>query len=318
MSEKVVLEKAAYEVAKESSVPPLIYQIPVEKGRKRLEDAQDSYVYMCPAHIKENVFDTRCHGNIKVYIVTPEYYTNLENIIFYIHGAGWVFGSFHTHEKLVRELAYRTNSVLIFPEYTRSPEVRFPVAIEQCYSLLNQIPSILKFNSISAPINKLIVAGDSVGGNMAVSMSLLSKFQNGPKIMKQLLYYPVTNDNFNTHSYIEFATGYYLYRDGMRWFWNNYEPNLNRRNNILATPLKANMEQLKDLPDTMIINGQADVLRDEGEDFANKLRQANNNVTQATFQGIIHDFVMLNSLDQTNSCRGAMDLSTSWINSKIM
>ena len=316
MNQKVVLENAACEVAKQSSIPPLIFELPVTKGRQILEDAQNMPVYMYPAIIYQNSIDTKCHGCIPVYTIIPSYYESVRNIIFYIHGAGWVFGSFHTHEKLVRELAYRTNSVVIFPEYTRSPEARFPVAIEQCYSILNQIPDILQCNHIVADMSTLTVAGDSVGGNMAIAMTLMSKFQNGPKIHKQLLYYPVTNDNFNTASYLEFATCYYLYRDGMKWFWNQYEPNFRKRNSIFATPLKASIEQLKNLPDAMILNGEADVLRDEGEAYANKLREACNNVTAVRFQGMIHDFVMLNSLDQTNACRAAMDLSISWLNRK--
>lgn len=316
MNEKIVLENAACKVVKQSSKPPLIFQLPPIQGRKVLEDAQNSPVYMYPANININHIDTKSHGCINVYIVAPSYYEITRNVIFYIHGAGWVFGSFHTHEKLVRELAYRTNSVIIFPEYTRSPEVRFPVAIEQCYSILNQIPSILKYNNIIANLDTLTVAGDSVGGNMTIAMTLMSKFRNGPKIHKQLLYYPVTNDNFNTKSYIEFANGYYLYRDGMKWFWNQYEPNIKKRNSILATPLKASLKQLSNLPDAMILNGEADVLRDEGEAYANKLRKACNDVTAIRFKGMIHDFVMLNSLDDTNSCRAAMDVSTSWINRK--
>lgn len=240
----------------------------------------------------------------------------MRNIIFYIHGAGWVFGSFHTHEKLVRELSYRTNSVVIFSEYSRSPEVRFSVAIEQCYSILNQIPQILKNNKIIRNMDTLTVAGNSVGGNMAMAMTLKSKYANGPKINKQLLYYPVTDDNFNTESYLQFATGYYLYRDGMKWFWEQYEPDLQKINSILATPLKASFAQLANLPDAMILNGEADVLRSEGEAYANKLRASGNNVTAIRFQGMIHDFVMLNSLDQTNACRVAMDISTEWINRK--
>ena len=314
MKNEIVLEKAAYEVAKQASIPPYIYQLPVEEGRKVLEDAQNSKVYKYPAEVKVTSIDTNCHGKIEVYVVTPSYEAKARNIIFYIHGAGWVFGSFHTHEKLVRELAYRTNSVVIFPEYTRSPEAKFPVAIEQCYSFLNQIPTILQYYAIKADMRYLTVAGDSVGGNMAIAMSLLSKFQNGPRIYKQLLYYPVTDDNFNTNSYLEFATNYYLTRDGMKWFWDNYEPNKEKRNSILITPLKARLEQLKDLPPTMILNGEADVLRDEGEAFANQLRKVGNEVTQARFQGMIHDFVMLNSLDATNACRAAMNLSTEWIN----
>lgn len=316
MYKNVILEKAACEVARQASKPPLIFQLPVDVGRGKLEEAQNSQVYMYPAIINKKLMDTKCHGNINVYTVVPSYYKQIRNIIFYIHGAGWVFGSFHTHEKLVRELSFRTNSVVIFPEYTRSPEARFPVAIEQCYSILNQIPEILACYNINANMQTLTVAGDSVGGNMAIAMTLISKFQNGPKIHKQLLYYPVTNDNFNTNSYLQFATGYYLYREGMKWFWNKYEPDMRKRKSILATPLRASLKELENLPAAMILNGEADVLRDEGEAYARKLREACNDVTAVRFQGIIHDFVMLNSLNETNACRAAMDVSTSWINRK--
>jgi len=148
MYEKIILEKAAFEVANQNSNPPFIFELPVNQGRKILEDAQNSYVCMCPADIKVNSIDTNCKGYINIYTVIPTYKSKICNAIFYIHGAGWVFGSFHTHEKLVRELAYRTNSVVIFPEYTRSPEAKFPVAIIQCYSILKQISHILKCNAI--------------------------------------------------------------------------------------------------------------------------------------------------------------------------
>ena len=112
--QKIVLEKAAQDVANQSKKVPRIYQLPPEEGRKVLEDAQNSYVYKYPCRIIINSINTN-DGIVKTYIVIPDYTINPNNIIFYIHGAGWVFGSFHTHEKLVRELAYRTNSVLIFP-----------------------------------------------------------------------------------------------------------------------------------------------------------------------------------------------------------
>ena len=160
------------------------------------------------------------------------------------------------------------------------------------------------------------VAGDSVGGNMATVMTLMSKFRKGPFIQKQLLYYPVTNACFDTCSYNEFAAGYYLYRAGMQWFWNQYAPCRKDRGQITASPLRASAEQLRGLPAAMILNGEADVLRDEGEAYARKLREAGVDVTALRFQAIIHDFVMLNSLDQTRACRAAMDVSTEWINRK--
>ena len=227
-----------------------------------------------------------------------------------------MFGSFHTHEKLVRELAARTNSLVVFPEYSRSPEAKYPVAIEQCYFLLSRIWEITGERCSHLRRETLTVAGDSVGGNMAIAMSLMAQSRNGPEIQKQLLYYPVTNACFDTPSYRQFAVNYYLYRAGMEWFWRQYTTCEADRAQITASPLRSNLDRLRGLPETMIINGQADVLRSEGEAFGEKLRCAGVSVTALRVQGIIHDFVMLNALDQTNACRTAMDASTAWINRK--
>lgn len=255
-------------------------------------------------------------GEIRVYTVAPKHTPCSGNVIFYIHGAGWVFGSFHTHEKLVRELSARTGSVLIFPEYTRSPEAKYPMAIEQCYFVLEHLEELAERMGFAFRPGTLTVAGDSVGGNMAIAMTLMTKYRQGPYIQKQLLYYPVTNACFNTESYCRFARGYYLYRKGMMWFWDQYSRCPSDRTQITASPLRASVKQLKGLPDAMILNGEADVLRDEGEAYANRLRKAGVDVTAMRFQGIIHDFVMLNALDQTKACRAAMDASVSWVNRK--
>ena len=160
----------------------------------------------------------------------------------------------------------------------------------------------------------LTVAGDSVGGNMAIAMTLMSAMRHGPCIHNLLLYYPVTNACFDTPSYRQFAVDYYLYREGMKWFWRQYTASMKDRNQITASPLRASIDCLACFPQTMIINGQADVLRSEGEAFGEKLRCAGVEVTALQVQGTIHDFVMLNALDQTNACRTAMDASTEWIN----
>lgn len=316
MKRCVPLEAAAESVCDQSAVPPLIFQIPPEQGREVLEKAQDTPVYMYPADISVSEIDTGKWGTIPVYFVTPKNSLPVFSVIFYIHGAGWVFGSFHTHEKLVRELAARTNSLVVFPEYTRSPEAKYPVAIEQCYFVLSHLWEILGNRFPNIKRDTLTVAGDSVGGNMAIAMVLMSEQRNGPKIQKLLLYYPVTNACFDTPSYRKFAVNYYLYRAGMQWFWRQYTKCESDRNQITASPLRASLDCLKGFPETMIINGQADVLRSEGEAFAEKLRCAGVEVTAIRVQGIIHDFVMLNALDQTNACRTAMDASTEWINRK--
>lgn len=316
MRREVLLEPAAEAVCDSSAIPPRIYQLPPVEGREVLEKAQDSPVYMFPAQIDSLTFNTGGWGTIPLYVVSPPGKKETDDVIFYIHGAGWVFGSFHTHEKLVRELAARTGCVVVFPEYSRSPEARYPVAMEQCYSVLCQLNEILMHLGCMMNRKTLTIAGDSVGGNLTIAMTLLAKYRGGPKIHKQLLYYPVTNACFNTESYCEFAEDYYLYRDGMIWFWNQYTLSNRKRNEITASPLRACIEQLQNLPEAMILNGQADVLRDEGEAFGEKLRLAGVQVTALRFQAIIHDFVMLNALDQTRACRAAMDVSTEWIKRK--
>lgn len=315
MKRCVPLEPAAEAVSDQSSVPPLIFQLPPEQGREVLEEAQNTPVYKYPADISSDYIDTGYWGEIPVYFVMPKG-VKAKNVIFYIHGAGWVFGSFHTHEKLIRELCARTNSLVVFPEYTRSPEAKYPVAIEQCYFVLSHLWEIIGNRCPAINRNTLTVAGDSVGGNMAIAMALMSNMRQGPDIHKLLLYYPVTNACFDTPSYHKFAVNYYLYRAGMMWFWQQYTTCTEDQNQITASPLRASSDYLKHLPQTMIINGQADVLRSEGEAFGEKLRHAGVEVTALRVQGIIHDFVMLNSLDQTNACRTAMDASTAWINRK--
>lgn len=313
MKRCVPLEPAAEEVCRQSSVPPLIFRLSPEQGRQVLEKAQDTPVYKYPADISSANVDCGNRGAIPMYFVVPKC-SRIKNVILYIHGGGWVFGSFHTHEKLVRELAARTHSVVVFPEYSRAPEAKYPVAVEQCYYVLSHLRGIIGKRCSDACLDSPIVAGDSVGGNMAIAMVIMSNMKNGPHIKKLLLYYPVTNACFDTPSYREFAVNYYLYREGMMWFWQQYEPCRKLRNQITASPLMASTECLSHFPPTMIINGQADVLRSEGEAFGEKLRCADVNVTALRVQGTIHDFVMLNSLDRTAACRTAMAASTEWIN----
>lgn len=312
MMRNVILEPEAEIVCDESVKCPRIYQLPPKEGRKVLEQIQNSPITLYSARIEKRFLDTGNWGNIPVYIVQPDEVQSNPNVILYMHGAGWVFGSYHTHEKLVRELASRTNCTVVFPEYSRAPEAQYPIALEQCYSILCKLPELVHgMNPYT-----LTVAGDSAGGNLAAALSLLSKFRHGPRIQKQLFYYPVTNACFHTKTYCMFAFDYYLYREEMIWFWNQYTPSEKIRQEITVSPLQADLDQLRDLPDTMILNGEADVLREEGEAFANRLRIAGNQVTALRFQAIIHDFVMLNALDQTHACRAAMDISTEWIRRK--
>lgn len=311
MTERISLEKAAIEFSDANAPHPRIYELPPEEGRALLEKVQESPVDKLPVDIEDLTVDTGQWGSINVLFVRPEGNTDKLPVIFYIHGAGWVFGSAQTHDKLIRELAVRANSVVVFPEYSRSPEAKYPTAIEQSYAVLQKLSELAESKGLD--LSELAVAGDSVGGNMATVMTILTKERQGLPIQKQLLFYPVTDANFTTDSYQEFAENYFLTKEGMKWFWDQYTTDDSERSEITASPLRATSEDLADLPPALILTGEADVLRDEGEAYARKLRDAGVAVTQVRFQGMIHDFVMVNSLDQTNATRAAMLLATQWL-----
>lgn len=313
MTKRISLEKSALEFSEANANPPFIYQLPVDEARALLEEVQDSPVEKLDAAIEDQQWDLGEHGKINVRTVKPKDAEGKLPVILYIHGAGWVLGSAHTHDKLVRELAVRTNSIVFVPEYDRSPEAKYPVAIEQSYATLLKIVTDA---GEDYDIERLSIAGDSVGGNMATVVTMLAKDRKGPKINQQLLFYPVTNHGFDTDSYNQFATDYFLAKEGMKWFWNNYLPEGQDTTIKTISPLQATKEDLTGLPAAMILNGEADVLRDEGEEYARHLRDAGVEVTQVRFQGMIHDFVMVNSMDQSHATRAAMDLSTAWLNKK--
>ncbi len=214
-----------------------------------------------------------------------------------------MFGDAHTHDRLVRELTVRANAATVFTNYSLSPEVRYPTAIEEIYAALQWVAASGAGHELDA--GRIAVAGDSVGGNMTAAITLMAKQRGGPRIAAQLLYYPVTDANFDTGSYRQFAAGYWLRRDAMQWFWDQYTTDPAARAEITASPLRATLDDLADLPAALVIVGEADVLRDEGEAYAARLRAAGVPVTSVRYQGIIHDFVMLNSLRDTHAARSA-------------
>jgi len=222
-----------------------------------------------------------------------------------------VFGNAHTHDRLIRELAVGAQAAVVFPNYSLSPEAKYPTAIEENYAVVQWVVEHGAAHGLDPA--RLAVAGDSVGGNMPAAVTLMAKARGGPRIHQQLLFYPVTDASFDTASYHQFATGYFLRRDAMLWFWDQYTSDPRERAQSTASPLRATIEELRGLPPALVITAEADVLRDEGEAYANKLRQAGVRTTAARFQGIIHDFVMLNALATTAAARGAIALATAWL-----
>jgi acetyl esterase len=299
----VVLEPAAQEFADATSNPPFIYELSPEEAREVLEGVQRSAIDKPDVEIKDLTIPAGRHGQIRVRLIKPAETTGTLPVILYIHGAGWVLGSPNTHDLLVRNLAVGAKAAVVFPDYRRAPEAQYPSQIEEAYATAAWIVDHGREHGLDP--DRLTIAGDSVGGNMAAAVTLMAKDRGGPGFAAQLLYYPVTDAEMDTGSYHQFAEGYFLAAAGMAWFWDQYLPDESRRSEILASPLRATPEQLAGLPPALVINGEADVLRDEGEAYATKLRAAGVPVTQTRYGGIIHDFVMLHALAGTHAARAA-------------
>ncbi|MFB4262483.1 alpha/beta hydrolase [Nonomuraea sp. GTA35] len=305
---KPVLEPAARAFAEATARPPFLFQLLPGEGRKAVDDVQSGPIDK-PAVDEEWVtIPGGPTGQVKARIVRPAGSTDDLPVVIYIHGAGWVFGNAHTHDRLVRELATGADAAVVFPEYDLSPEHRYPVAIEQNWTVAQWI--VAEGASKGLDASRIAVAGDSVGGNMSAALTLMAKQRGGLELRQQVLFYPVTDASFDTGSYHQFAEGYFLRRDGMQWFWDQYTTDEGQRAEITASPLRASLEELAGLPPALIITAEADVLRDEGEAYANKLRSAGVPVTAVRYLGIIHDFVMLNALRETHAADSAIELAT--------
>lgn len=300
----VSLETEAQALVDATANPPFLYQLPPEDGRAAVDSLQSSEIWK-PAIDEEWIeIAGGPTGTVKVRIVKPQGATGRLPVILYTHGAGWVFGDAHTHDRLVRDLAVGANAAVVFPEYDRSPDAHYPVANEQSYAVAQWVAAHGSEKNLDS--GRVAIAGDSVGGNMAIALTLMAKERGDVSFAAQVLFYPVTDASFDDASYVEFQAGYYLALDGMKWFWNQYTTNEGDRAQITVSPLRATTEQLTGLPPALVINAEADVLRDEGEAFAGKLRAAGVPVTQVRYAATVHDFVMLNSLHDSNAAKAAI------------
>jgi acetyl esterase len=283
---------------------PPIYTLSPADARSILVRAQSIPVGKPSAQIEDIVLPVGPTGSVPVRIVRPAAVTEVLPVVMYFHGGGWVLGDRDTHDRLVREIAVGAEAAVVFVDYARAPEARYPVAIEQAYAATCYVAD----NGASLSIDplRLAVAGDSVGGNMAAAITLMAKQRRGPKIAFQVLFYPATDAGFDTSSYLRFADGPWLTKRAMEWFWDAYLPDPAARKEPTATPLNAPLDHLAGLPEALVIVDENDVLRDEGEAYARKLSDAGIRVTSVRYNCTIHDFVMLNALADTPATRGAI------------
>ncbi|MFE4369116.1 alpha/beta hydrolase [Streptomyces sp. NPDC056835] len=286
--------------------PPL-YKLSYPAAREVLNKLQAGPVNMLPAEITVRSVPGGPTGPVSVHLVRPKDAGGDLPGIVYIHGGGWVLGNFKTHERLVRQIANGARATVVFVDYTPSPEARFPVPVEQAYTVAKWVAA--HGRRIGVDPTRLAVAGDSVGGDMTAAVTLLAKQRGGPHFQQQVLLYPVTDADFDTSSYHRFKENCWLTRPAMKWFWDAYAPNVKDRDNPIASPLRASLDQLRGLPPALVIT-DSDVLLDAATAYADNLKKAGVPVTLTHYPAVTHDFMMLNALSGTDSNKNAVAETT--------
>src|SRR5712672_1934628 len=306
---KLDLEKPAAALAAYLAQGPGLSELPLDEVRKSIEGAQagvpmpevDETWIAVPAEV----------GDVRVLLIKPRGADGRLPVVLYMHGGGWVFGSASSHGRLAAELAVASHAAVAFIEYTLAPEAKYPVQIEQCYAVARWVTEQGQSHGLDP--SRIAVAGDSAGGNMATVLCIMAKQRGDVNFVQQSMYYPMTDalTNEDSESYRLFKDGPYGTAETMQWFWNTYLPDQDLRVESTVSPLRAKLDELKGLPPALVIVDENDILRDQGEAYASKLRDADVPTACVRFDGTMHDFMMLAALRDTETTRAAIDLAAS-------
>jgi acetyl esterase len=301
------LEQSARALTEAIAKGPPLSGVSLVDARKAVETAQSAPISM-PDIDESWVTVSSAFGDFEVRIVRPPGSTGLLPAVLYLHGGGWILGSWITHDLLARRLAVGVNAAVVFVEYSRAPEAKYPVQLEQCYAAAQWIQD--QGAGAGFDVTRIAVAGDSAGGNMSTVLTLMAKQRGSVQFVHQSLYYPMTDANAeDSESLRRFKDGPYGSAEGLAWFWNSYLTDADSRSDILVSPLRATPADLEGLPPALVIVDENDVLRDQGEAYADRLRDAGVPTTSVRFNGTIHDFMRLNALRDSESTRGAISLA---------
>lgn len=305
---KVERQVRAFLKALNSAGGPPIESLPPAEARKVLVDAQASVSLDLPPCDIEDKTISQDGIEVPITIVRPAGLKEKRPVFMFFHGGGWILGDFPTHERFVRDLVAGSGFPAVFVNYAPSPEARYPTAIHQAYAATKWVAA--NGDAINVDGTRLSIVGNSVGGNMTAVVALMAKKNGGPAITNQILFWPVTNANFETPSYNEYADGYFLTKGMMKWFWDAYAPDVKTREEVLCAPLQATLEELEGLPPALVQTAGNDVLRDEGEAYARKLDAAGVDVTAVRYEALIHDYGLLNALSGIPAVRTALHQAT--------
>jgi len=247
---------------------------------------------------------TQDNRTVKLYVMKPEKVSDKPGVLLFLHGGVWIVGNFENHQRLMRDLVVGSGQIGVFVEYTPLPAAKFPTQLEESYAALKWVAA--HAGELGADGGRIAVAGNSVGGNMTAALALMAKDRKGPRISYQVLLIPATDASVDTGSYQEYGTGRFLARAFMKYGWDLYAPDARTRDNPYVSPLRARADQLAGLPPALVITAENDPLRDEGEAYARKLKDAGVRVDAVRYNGTIHDFVLLNALRHEPSTEAAI------------
>jgi acetyl esterase/lipase len=265
-----------------------------DDARKVLEDAQKSVnVDLSGVDISTKMISSE-GLKVKLYILRPSGVKTVLPVFMFIHGGGWILGDFATHQRMVRDLVVLSGAASVFVEYTRTPDAAYPQAINEIYAATKWVAE--HGNEINVDGKRMAIVGNSVGGNMTTVTTLMAKAKGGPQIRLQIMMWPIVDADYNTKSYKEFGMDRYLTTSTMKWMYDMYIPDPEKRKDIYASPLRATVDQLRGLPPALLVVAENDVLRDEGEAYGRKLDEAGVPVTCIRYNGMIHDFGLLNPI----------------------
>ncbi len=301
--------KAYLKVLNASDTP--VESLAVPDARNVLINAQAS-VNVNVSGIDESEKIIEVDGyTLKLTVVRPEGKTETLPAFMFFHGGGWVLGDYPTHKRLVRDLVVESECVAVFVNYTPSPEAKFPQAINQAYAATKWVAA--HGGEINVDGSRLAVVGNSVGGNMAAVTCIKAKEMGGPKLRLQILMWPVTDAGTDFKSWKKFGKERFLTDSMMEWMFDNYIKDDDDKDNIHLSPLRATVEQLRGLPPALIEVAENDILRDEGEDYGRKLDEAGVEVTTLRYNGVIHDWGLLNGFAEIPPVRTLITVSAAML-----
>lgn len=273
-----------------------------------LDELRDGYLQSQAQHgsmLAVDVLDRKLVAGPAIRVIRPSFLDGRLPVVVYFHGGGWVIGSPDTHDRIARELAYGVGAAIVVVDYSRSPEARYPIAMEEGHAVIHWIAA--HGAELGLDGARIAVAGDSAGGNLATVVAMLAVRRGGPRLAGQVLFCPTVDAGFDTPSFRRFSHGYWLTAADARWFWDQYIPSRELRCEPTASPLRAPLDDLRGMPPALIITAEFDVLRDEAEAYARRLAQADVPVADARFLGTVHSFMVINALAHTAASRAAVD-----------